>query len=142
MSVTPPAKRCAKEAHSANNGTPSIEHVYSQAPPLHKQVLRHIVDVLAVKLMITSDIHNRDRGEAPTRPLDASNADVNVAGQDNNIGLGLWRPPVPKLQVQIRKDANPHAMLTPEQLPVQKAVVAEPECLPPPVFEVLSMLLS
>src|SRR5437868_1931235 len=90
-------ERCAKEAHSANNRTPCIEHVDSQAPPLHKQILCHIVYVLAVKLMITSDIHNRDRGEAPTRPLDAFNADVNVAGQDNDIGIGLWRLPVLKL---------------------------------------------
>jgi hypothetical protein len=106
-------ERCAKEAHSANNGSPCIEHVNSQAPPLPKQLLRHIVYVFAVKLMITSDIHNRDRGEAPTRPLDAFNADVNVAGQDNDIGIGLWRLPILKLQMQIRKDANPHITLTP-----------------------------
>jgi hypothetical protein len=95
-------ERCTKEAHSANNSTPSIEHVNSQAPPLDKQLLRHIVYVLAVKLMITSDIHNRDRGEAPTRPLDAFNTKVNVAGQDDDIRIGLWRVPVLKLQTQIR----------------------------------------
>ena len=54
---------CAKEADSADNGTPRIEHIDSQASPLHKQLLRHIVYVLSVKLMITSDIHNRDRGK-------------------------------------------------------------------------------
>lgn len=111
-------ERCAKEAHSANNGTPCIEHVNSQAPPLPKQFLRHIVYVLAIELMIPSNIHNRDRGEAPTCPFDTFNTNVNVAGQDNDIGIGLWRRPVLKLQMQIRKDANPHVMLTPEQLPV------------------------
>ncbi len=64
-------ERCAKEAHSVDNGTPSIEHVDSQAPPLHEQLLGHIVYVLAVKLVIARDIHNRDRREALTRPFDA-----------------------------------------------------------------------
>src|SRR6266404_9410852 len=36
-------KRCAKEPHSANDGTAPINHVDSQAPPLHDQLLRQIV---------------------------------------------------------------------------------------------------
>src|SRR5258708_1923538 len=106
-------ERCAKEPHSANDGTAPIEHVDSDAPPLHDQLLRHIVYVLAVKLMITRDVHNRERGEAPTRPLNAFNANVNVAGQDNDVGIRLWWVPVLKLQMQIRKDANPHVTPTP-----------------------------
>jgi hypothetical protein len=53
-------ERCAKEPHSANEGTPPIEHVDSQAPPLREQLLSHIVDVLTVKLMITRDVHDGD----------------------------------------------------------------------------------
>ena len=89
-------ERCAKETHPANNGTRHIEHVDSQAPPLHKQLLRHIVYVLAVKLVTARDIHNRDRGEALTRPLDALNTKMNVAGQDDDISIYFWRAPVLK----------------------------------------------
>jgi hypothetical protein len=83
-------KRCTEEPHSADDGTAPIEHVDFPSTPLRNQPLRRIVYVLTVKLMITRDVHNRDRREAPARPRNAFNADVNVAGQYNDVSVRRW----------------------------------------------------
>jgi len=92
-------KRCTEEPHSAYDRTPPIEHVHSRAPPLRNQLVRHIMYVLAVKLMITRNVNNRDRREAPARPPNAFNADVNVAGQYNDVSVRRWWPKVIELQM-------------------------------------------
>jgi len=84
-------KRAAREEHSVKAKSLVLEHMHVCAFGSLAQLMNELWDRLTLELVIAGHVKNRPIWERSRSPLDALDADVDIARQNDHVGIRFGR---------------------------------------------------